>query len=117
MLISKDIQFPVLHFFMKSLKRGEFKVTLKNKSKRLLSADLFAVKGETKDILYDAAIQPQTVNYPSGGLATAALLIRVRSAKIESTLKQIRLLIVAKVKGSAAIFSYPCLISLKSPNK
>jgi hypothetical protein len=58
MVSCRVLETPFLHYFLKTPRRQDFKLTFKNKSKRLLAVDFTVIKNEEVDRFFDILVHP-----------------------------------------------------------
>ena len=141
LLGTSSVSLPFLHYFLKNPKRQDFKVTLRNKSRRMIAVDFMVLKNAELEEDYEVFIHPQTVTYSAGATYTTTMIFKQKTkgakdkskdkkgkvdekkVKVEEKVVKVdpkkprpseyRVVILAKVKNSSAIFSFPGVISTR----
>ena len=110
MITLKSIGLPVVKLYMKTPKRQDFRINLKNMCKVSLMAELYATKNEEDLKFMDFSFYPQNVNLPPATPINFTMSAKCMGNEAEILNKEIHLVLIVKIKSSSAIFSYPIVI-------
>lgn len=110
MITLKSLGLPVVKLYMKTPKRQDFRINLKNMCKLNLIAELFILKNEKELLGLDFTFYPQNVNLPPNMPINFMMSAKCLANESEILNKEIHCVMVVKIKNSSAIFSYPIVI-------
>lgn len=110
MITLKSIGLPVVKLYMKTPKRQDFRINLKNMCKLGLVAELYVTKNEEELKCMDFSFYPQSVNLPSMTPINFTMSAKCISNENEILNREIHVVLIVKIKSSSAIFSYPIVI-------
>ena len=110
MITLKSLGLPVVKLYMKTPKRQDFRINLKNMCKLNLIAELFILKNENELRSVDFTFYPQNVNLPPNMPINFMMSAKCMGNESEILNKEIHCVMVVKIKNSSAIFSYPIVI-------
>lgn len=110
MITLKSLGLPVVKLYMKTPKRQDFRINLKNMCKLNLVAELFILKNEMELRNIDFIFYPQNVNLPPNMPMNFMMSAKCVGNEAEILNKEVHCVMVVKIKNSSAIFSYPIVI-------
>lgn len=113
LLDTKNAQsvLPLLKFIIKTPKKQDLKIVLKNDGARTVQTELeLLVRDETFGQLFEASLSPSILTFAPKGLATAVLTLRSRGTSLSCDFKELRCLIVAKLRNSSLRFTFPTIL-------
>ena len=110
MITLKSLGLPVIKLYMKTPKRQDFRINLKNMCKTNLIAELFILKNEDELKNMDFNFYPQNVNLPSFTPINFTMSAKCIGNEQDILNKEIHCVLIVKIKSSSAIFSYPIVI-------
>ena len=110
MITLKSIGLPVVKLYMKTPKRQDFRINLKNMCKLGLIAELYVTKNEEELKCMDFSFYPQNVNLPPMTPINFTMSAKCIGNETEILNREIHVVLIVKIKSSSAIFSYPIVI-------
>lgn len=110
MITLKSLGLPVVKLYMKTPKRQDFRINLKNMCKLNLVAELFILKNDVELRNIDFIFYPQNVNLPPNMPMNFMMSAKCIGNEAEILNKEVHCVMVVKIKNSSAIFSYPIVI-------
>lgn len=110
MITLKSLGLPVVKLYMKTPKRQDFRINLKNMCRLNLIAELFILKNEDEVKNMDFNFYPQNVNLPPNLPINFMMSAKCVSNEADILNKEIHCVLIVKIKNSSAIFSYPIVI-------
>lgn len=110
MITLKSLGLPVVKLYMKTPKRQDFRINLKNMCKLNLIAELFILKNEDEIKNMDFNFYPQNVNLPPNLPINFMMSAKCVCNEADILNKEIHCVLIVKIKNSSAIFSYPIVI-------
>ena len=113
-LMINEIGMEVVPFTLKSLKRQDFKLPVKAKSNvnLNLSCEFEFLEDEKEDEPFSFQVSPNVINFNPLVPQTLGIIARATNKFVMSQfcqLTEIRKVLVAKIKNSSMIFSFPIL--------
>lgn len=110
MITLKSLGLPVVKLYMKTPKRQDFRINLKNMCKLNLIAELFILKNEDELRNMEFNFYPQNVNLPFNTPINFMMSAKCTGNESEILNKELHSVLIVKIKNSSAIFSYPIVI-------
>ena len=110
MITLKSLGLPVVKLYMKTPKRQDFRINLKNMCRMNLIAELFILKNDDEIKNMDFNFYPQNVNLPPNLPINFMMSAKCMSNEADILNKEIHCVLIVKIKNSSAIFSYPIVI-------
>lgn len=110
MITLKSLGLPVVKLYMKTPKRQDFRINLKNMCKLNLMAELFILKNDDEVKNMDFNFFPQSVSLPPNMPINFMMSAKCISNEADILNKEIHCVLIVKIKNSSAIFSYPIVI-------
>lgn len=110
MITLKSLGLPVVKLYMKTPKRQDFRINLKNMCKLNLMAELFILKNEDELKNMEFNFYPASVNLPQNIPINFMMSAKCVGNEADILNKEIHCVLIVKIKNSAAIFSYPIVI-------
>ena len=110
MITLKSIGLPVVKLYMKTPKRQDFRINLKNMCKLGLIAELYVTKNEEELKCMDFSFYPQAVNLPPMTPINFTMSAKCIGNESEILNRELHVVLIVKIKSSSAIFSYPIVI-------
>ena len=110
MITLKSLGLPVVKLYMKTPKRQDFRINLKNMCKLNLIAELFILKNEEELKNMEFNFYPQNINLPFNTPINFMMSAKCTGNEAEILNKEIHSVLIVKIKNSSAIFSFPIVI-------
>ena len=110
MMNLKSLGFPVVKLFMKTIRRQDFRISLKNLAKVNCAVELSVLKNEGETGFAEFNFFPPQLPVNPGVSSNFVMSIKCTFSDTEFENKEIRAVLVAKVKNSTIMFAFPLLI-------
>lgn len=110
MITLKSLGLPVIKLYMKTPKRQDFRINLKNMCKLNLMAELFILKNEEELKNMDFNFYPPSITLPPSIPINFMMSTKCTGNEADILNREIHCVLIVKIKNSAAIFSYPIVI-------
>jgi len=110
MITLKSLGLPVVKLYMKTPKRQDFRINLRNMTKLNMMAELFILKNDEELKNMDFSFYPQSINLPNNTPINFMMSVKCMGNEAEILNREINSVLIVKIKNSSSIFSYPIVI-------
>jgi hypothetical protein len=110
MITLKSLNLPVVKLYMKTLKRQDFRINLKNLSKINVIGELFILKNQEELKNVEFNFYPQNINLIFNNSINFMMSAKCTGNEADLLNKEVHAVLIVKIKNSSIIFSYPLVI-------
>lgn len=110
MITLKSLGLPVVKLYMKTPKKQDFRINLKNMCKLAMMAELFILKNDEEYKNMEYSFYPQNVSLQPNIPINFVMSVKCIANEAEVLNKEIHSVLIVKIKNSSSIFSYPIVI-------
>ena len=112
MMRIKSLNMSVIKLFMKNPVRQDFRISLKNCASQVVFVEFSIVKNERTAGSLDFNFYPAQISLQPFAPNNFVMSIKVNRGEGEILDREIKFILIAKVRNSSAIFSYPAFLTI-----
>jgi hypothetical protein len=110
MIHLKSMGMSVIKLYMKTPKRQDFRIALKNQSKISCAGELSILKNDAKSSFIDFNFYPTQITLNQQVSTNFMISIKCNLNEIDLVNKEVKAVLVIKVTSSSVVFAYPVII-------